>query len=183
MAHALHRLVLATSDLIAGRLAHGRGVGPVVLAREHVYWAFLGVDAGHAAAAIPSTWSRTIVSTFQNTWERMGVSAELALMSASNMSLQISQAQSTFMMGIDILQFSQRTVDTAGLIFCLPKVHVQIAMEDTIRLRRIQVPNELSIDKRRGGRHHLSIKESVIDPIVTIERHYTYAVNPLRVEQ
>lgn len=42
-----------------------------------------------------------------------------------------------------------------------PKVHVQITMEDTIGLRRIQVPDELSVDKRRGGRHHLSIGGSV----------------------
>lgn len=55
MAHALHRLVLAASDLVASRLAHGRGIGPVVLAREHVHRALLGIDAGHAAAAVPST--------------------------------------------------------------------------------------------------------------------------------
>ena len=62
MAHAFHRLVLATRDLVASCLAHGRGVGPVVLARQHVHGALLGVDAGHAAAAVPTTWSRTIVS-------------------------------------------------------------------------------------------------------------------------
>ena len=55
MAHTLHRLVLATSDLVAGRLAHGRSVAPVVFARQHVHRALLGVDAGHAAAAVPST--------------------------------------------------------------------------------------------------------------------------------
>ena len=55
MTHTLHRLVLATSDFVASRLAHGRSVGPVVLAREHVHGALLGVDARHAAATIPST--------------------------------------------------------------------------------------------------------------------------------
>lgn len=56
-------------------------------------------------------------------------------------------------------------------------------MEDAIGLSRIEVPNKLSIDKRRSGGHHLSINESVIDPITTVEQHCTYAIDPLRVEQ
>lgn len=40
MANAFHRLMLATSDLVAGRLAHGRSVTPIVLAREHVDYAY-----------------------------------------------------------------------------------------------------------------------------------------------
>ena len=55
MAHAFHSLVLSASDLLASRLAHLRRVAPVILARQHVHWALLGVDAGHAAAAVPST--------------------------------------------------------------------------------------------------------------------------------
>jgi hypothetical protein len=55
MAHAFHRLVLAASDLLASRLAHLRRVAPVVLARQHVHGTLLGVDAGYAAAAVPST--------------------------------------------------------------------------------------------------------------------------------
>ena len=62
MAHTLHRLVLATGDLVASRLAHGRSVRPVVLARQHVHGALLGVNAGHAAATIPPTWSHNWVS-------------------------------------------------------------------------------------------------------------------------
>ena len=62
MAHTLHGLVLATSDLVASRLAHLRRVGPVVLARQHVHGTLLGVDAGHAAAAIPSTYSNASIS-------------------------------------------------------------------------------------------------------------------------
>lgn len=56
MAHAFHRLMLAASDLVAGRLTHLRRVGPVVLARQHVHRALLGVDAGHSATAIPAAW-------------------------------------------------------------------------------------------------------------------------------
>jgi hypothetical protein len=58
MAHALHRLMLAAGDLLASRLAHLGRVAPVVLARQHVHGALLGVDAGHAAAAVPSTCER-----------------------------------------------------------------------------------------------------------------------------
>jgi len=55
MAHTFHRLVLAASDLLASRLAHLRCVAPVVLARKHVHGTLLGVNAGHAAAAVPAT--------------------------------------------------------------------------------------------------------------------------------
>ena len=55
MAHALHSLVLAASNLLASRLAHLRRIAPVVLACEHVHGTLLSVDAGHAAAAVPST--------------------------------------------------------------------------------------------------------------------------------
>ena len=55
MAYAFHRLVLATCDLITSRLAHFRRVGPIVLACQHVHRALLGVDTGHAAAAVPAT--------------------------------------------------------------------------------------------------------------------------------
>jgi hypothetical protein len=46
----------------------------------------------------------------------------------------------------------------------LPKVHVQITMEDTVRLCRVQVPDKLAVSQRSGGRHHLthqSISRSV----------------------
>jgi hypothetical protein len=38
----------------------------------------------------------------------------------------------------------------------LPKVHVQIAVEDTISLRRVKVPNELTVSQRSRWRHHLT---------------------------
>lgn len=42
----------------------------------------------------------------------------------------------------------------------VPKVHIQVAMEDAICLRGVQVPDELSIFKRCGGRHHLETGQS-----------------------
>lgn len=54
MAHALHGLVLAAGDLVARLLAHIRRVAPVVLARQHVYRALLGIDRRHSIAAVPS---------------------------------------------------------------------------------------------------------------------------------
>jgi hypothetical protein len=56
VADAFHRLVLASRDFVASRLAHLRRVRPVVLACQHVHGALLGVDAGHAAAAVPAAW-------------------------------------------------------------------------------------------------------------------------------
>jgi hypothetical protein len=55
MTHAFHSLVLAASNLLASRLAHLRRVAPVILARQHVHGTLFGVDAGHAAATVPST--------------------------------------------------------------------------------------------------------------------------------
>jgi hypothetical protein len=69
------------------------------------------------------------------------------------------------------------------MLFCLPKVHIQIAVEYSISLRRVKVPDKLSIDERRSRSHHLSIKQSVVDPVITIEQHCTYAIDPLRVKQ
>jgi hypothetical protein len=77
----------------------------------------------------------------------------------------------------------------------LPKVHVQIAMEDTVSLRRVKVPNKLTISQWSRRRHHLthpSVSQSVTSlkantttpPTTTKERNNaTHAVNPLRVKK
>ncbi len=43
----------------------------------------------------------------------------------------------------------------AGTTVPPPKVEVKISVEDAIGLGRIKMPDQLAIDERRGGRHHL----------------------------
>jgi hypothetical protein len=37
----------------------------------------------------------------------------------------------------------------------IPEIHIQVTVEDAVRLRGVQVPDELSVCQRRGWRHHL----------------------------
>jgi hypothetical protein len=73
--------------------------------------------------------------------------------------------------------------------FCLPKVHVQITMEDTVSLCRVQVPDKLTVSQRSGGRHHLthqSISQSFtsLKPTTTFhQQSTTHPINPLRIKQ
>ena len=54
VAQARHGFVLGAGNLVRRLLPHLGRVGPVVLAREHVYRAAICVDAGDARAAIPA---------------------------------------------------------------------------------------------------------------------------------
>lgn len=54
VAQLRHGLVHSSRDLVRRLLTHLWCIGPVVLAREHVDWASLRVDGGHAGAAVPS---------------------------------------------------------------------------------------------------------------------------------
>lgn len=46
--------MLRTRDFIRSLLAHLRGVGPIVLASQHIDWTSLGIDGVHPVTAIPS---------------------------------------------------------------------------------------------------------------------------------
>jgi hypothetical protein len=54
--------MLATSNFVAGRLAHLQSIRPIVLARQHIHGTLLHVDAGHAAATVPAACVGLVVS-------------------------------------------------------------------------------------------------------------------------
>lgn len=54
MSQPFHRLMHSPRDFITSLLRHGRGIGPVVLAREHVDGTGFGVDSCHTGAAVPA---------------------------------------------------------------------------------------------------------------------------------
>jgi len=65
----------------------------------------------------------------------------------------------------------------------LPKVHVQVTVEDAVRLRRVEVPNELTIGKRSRWGHHLRGGQPPW-PVSTPSSPFSaYAINPFWVEQ
>jgi len=37
----------------------------------------------------------------------------------------------------------------------IPEIHIQVTVENAVRLRGVQMPDELSVCQRRGWRHHL----------------------------
>ena len=52
VSHAFHCSMLGARNLVTGRLAHRWGVGPIVLACQHVDWALLRVNVFHSGAPV-----------------------------------------------------------------------------------------------------------------------------------
>lgn len=56
-------------------------------------------------------------------------------------------------------------------------------MEDTVRLRRIKVPYELTIGEWSRWGHHLRGDQSPWPYSISSRRVFTYAIDPFRIEQ